>query len=704
MNFRNSILHILTNPFFIAFLLLLLFIPLVNNYFPYFTASINLTGLVEKKDGMMTYHDLDGDGRSEEFISFINTQGKPAYKVTNQDRQIIDQQEFEGDAFPSRCPLVFTDLNRNFHPEVVAFYQRRDSLFFSIIEYGEEMQKSLLTETFVSLIRNTKGKPDYLVGLGPAADLDGDSVDELVFSVRAGFPLIPRNHFIFHLNTGELKHSGFMGSTSSIAEIIDVPGLKRKAILLNDYAPGNMNDSVINGESDEAVTFRVLDEHLNPWFTPVRIPGEYGAIHCKSYTIENKRVVAVIYQHKGKPMNPSWLAIYDLDGQMVAMTKIGDSVRQVTMGFLSLPSDDRMITVIDNESTLHRYDFRLNRVKRDKAPFSSWSGMYQVDIDQDAINEYVIMEHDFQRLQIFRRGLSRAVSIETPHESYFDHIAVKENIGQNNELYVQYSQKYYLISYGKNPRFIFRYPAYLMVFLLLAGFIYMLQLIQAFRLRVRYQNERNVAAMQLKLVKKQVDPHFLFNVITTLSYNVLQKDPEEAYSGITKLARFMRSAVEWGDQIVRPLKAELEVVRTYLDLFSKQHPGKFEYHIEIREPVNLEQLIPVMIIQSFVENSIKHGIKAREGAGRVIVRAFADQKNLYLEIEDNGVGRKVASQVSEKGTGKGLNLMQQYVDLLNKVNEGKVGYVIRDLHDTNGEAAGTLVRVSIPLTIKYLSE
>lgn len=236
-NFRNSFLHLVTNPFFIAFLLGLIFMPLVNNYFPEYRARITRTGLVEKKDGLMTYYDLDQDGRSEEFISFINTQGKPAYKVTNQEGQIIDQQEFHGDAFPARCSLVFTDLNRNNHPEVTTFFQRNDSLYFSIVEYGESMQKSLLTETFVSGIRNTQGKPDYLVSIGPLYDMDDDSLDELIFSVKAGFPLVPRNHYIFHLDSGRLISSGFMGSTSSIAEIIQVPGMKRKAILLNDYAP-----------------------------------------------------------------------------------------------------------------------------------------------------------------------------------------------------------------------------------------------------------------------------------------------------------------------------------------------------------------------------------------------------------------------------------------------------------------------------------
>lgn len=703
--FNNGIFRYIANPFFIALVITLLSIPFLNPYFPRYKGQITKSGIVEKKDGIMVYHDIDQDGQSEQFISFINTQGKPTYKITNTDGQIIDQQAYDGDAFPVRCPLVFSDLNGNHDQEVIAFYQRNDSLFFSIIEYSHGLRKQEIASVFVAEVRNTKGNPDYRVNMGPLSDLDGDQVQELIFSVNAGYPIKPRNHYIFNLISKELLSSGFMGTTAGIIEVIELNTSGRKALLVNEYAPGNMNDSIIDGENDEYVSFRVLDEKLQPLFPAVRFPGEYGSIDSKSFLVKGKTMIAALYQHKGKPMHPSRLDLYSTDGKRIASRTIGESKQQVDIKFLPSDEDYRKITLFDIEGNIYAFDFMLDLERQDKKRFDPLSGIFRMDIDGDEEEELIFRNRDQQMITIYRKDLSHGFEVEIVNESNIEYSSLKRNKGTLNELVIQFGQRYYLISYGKNPEFYFRYFAYLFFFLLAAGFIYLIQLMQEYRLREKYRNERNLAALQLRLVKKQVDPHFLFNVINTLSYNVLQEDPESAYTGISRLAKFMRSAVEWGDKITRPLKEELEVVRIYLDLFSNQHPGRFEFNIEVREGVDLGLPVPVMIIQSFVENAVKHGISARDGHGHVKVLAYADSRNLYLEIRDNGVGRKKAKESTETaGTGKGLNLMQQYMDLLNRINEGKVGYSIEDLEDEAGQPTGTLVKVSIPLNIKFIND
>jgi len=255
---KTFFFRIITSPITWALLLTLVFVIFIGSFFHKYKVEITASGLVEKPDGMITYFDINRDGKGDQFISFINKQGKPTFKITDQDGLILDQQEYEGNAFPEKCPLAFSDLNRNGYPEVIAFIQRRDSIFLTILEYKINMMKDMIAKQFVTLVRNPKGKPDYYIHVGPYTDLDHDSVDEVIFSVIAGYPVLPRYNYIFNLKKKELLASGFTGSTDYMPYILDLNGDGHKELLVNEYAPGNLEDSLIEGKNDVAVRFTII--------------------------------------------------------------------------------------------------------------------------------------------------------------------------------------------------------------------------------------------------------------------------------------------------------------------------------------------------------------------------------------------------------------------------------------------------------------
>jgi LytS/YehU family sensor histidine kinase len=111
--------------------------------------------------------------------------------------------------------------------------------------------------------------------------------------------------------------------------------------------------------------------------------------------------------------------------------------------------------------------------------------------------------------------------------------------------------------------------------------------------------------------------------------------------------------------------------------------------------------VPRMITQIYVENAIKHGIRPLESGGKLTIRVTPSSKRVFIEIEDNGIGRKAASEQGKHGTGKGMAIAGQTIEIFNRYNTQKIEVMIEDIMNSDGSARGTLVRISIPLGMKY---
>ena len=125
----------------------------------------------------------------------------------------------------------------------------------------------------------------------------------------------------------------------------------------------------------------------------------------------------------------------------------------------------------------------------------------------------------------------------------------------------------------------------------------------------------------------------------------------------------------------------------------------FDFDILIEETVDNSLIIPKLLIQNFVENAIYHGLIPRKKDGLLTIKINQDKKNISIIIEDNGIGRE-ASQKHEGSTGKGIKLLKNYFDLLNKNNSEHLTFEITDLYK-NEKPAGTKVELRIPINFRY---
>jgi len=215
--------------------------------------------------------------------------------------------------------------------------------------------------------------------------------------------------------------------------------------------------------------------------------------------------------------------------------------------------------------------------------------------------------------------------------------------------------------------------------------------------RRKAHKEKEFIELQLKTIKSQIDPHFAFNAINTIASFIYSEKPDVTYDYFTRFAKMIRNILEDNDKISRLLSEEIEFVKNYLELQKMRFKDKFEYVIEIDDNVPPGTTVPKMIIQTYAENAIKHGLMHRKTGGLLTIHIRQTNSQLIVTIEDNGVGREKASQLNPDSTHRGLRIMEQIIELYGKLFHTSIIQKIEDLADEEGNPSGTRVILTILL-------
>jgi sensor histidine kinase YesM len=155
------------------------------------------------------------------------------------------------------------------------------------------------------------------------------------------------------------------------------------------------------------------------------------------------------------------------------------------------------------------------------------------------------------------------------------------------------------------------------------------------------------------------------------------------------------------DKSARTLEEELNYVRLYLEMEKLRFEEHLNYLIAVNENVNIQILIPNMVLHTFTENAIKHGIKNKTGPGVLKIEAVVKEQGVLLSVSDNGIGRAAAKQANGVSTRQGLEILGRQIELYNQQNKNKIRQTVQDLTDENGVATGTCFSVFIPDEYRY---
>ncbi len=161
---------------------------------------------------------------------------------------------------------------------------------------------------------------------------------------------------------------------------------------------------------------------------------------------------------------------------------------------------------------------------------------------------------------------------------------------------------------------------------------------------------RNAALKsELSALKAQLNPHFLYNIFNTISASVPPEN-EKTRHMIAELSDLFRYQLKASQTELVPLKEELEFVKKYLDLEKERFQERLEISIDVDDTI-LDEMVPPMLLQPLVENSVKHGLSSLIDGGTVSISIHKKDGKLAFEISDSGIGVKNKEEIFEKGVG-----------------------------------------------------
>ncbi len=180
----------------------------------------------------------------------------------------------------------------------------------------------------------------------------------------------------------------------------------------------------------------------------------------------------------------------------------------------------------------------------------------------------------------------------------------------------------------------------------------------------RWKLEAAVKEAELKNLKLQINPHFMFNALNNIRALILE-NPQNARQMLTSLSDIMRYSLNHNKLTLVPLSSELEIVESYFELISIQYEEKLIKSIEV-DPALLQTKIPPMMIQLLVENAIKHGISQLPQGGEVKVNVFKEGKQVMVEVRNSG--QLNTNVLREEKTGIGLQNLKDRLEMLYESN------------------------------------
>ncbi len=218
----------------------------------------------------------------------------------------------------------------------------------------------------------------------------------------------------------------------------------------------------------------------------------------------------------------------------------------------------------------------------------------------------------------------------------------------------------------------------------------------------RLKSEQQNVLIRQKLLRSQMNPHFIFNSLASIQNTIISNNPEKATRYLARFSKLVRNILDSSVEELIPLEEEISTIENYLELQKFRYPDKFDFKIEIDPELDTDSLlIPAMLVQPFIENSIEHGVKHKEGKGNIRVRFKKKDDLLVIEVEDDGIGREKAQELlmEQEKDHKSLStgIILERLKVLNRKRKRKITIEITDLVDSNGNPLGTLVRTTIPV-------
>ncbi|MFK7787817.1 MAG: tetratricopeptide repeat protein [Crocinitomicaceae bacterium] len=272
---------------------------------------------------------------------------------------------------------------------------------------------------------------------------------------------------------------------------------------------------------------------------------------------------------------------------------------------------------------------------------------------------------------------SQADSIERAEQRRYVTETKLENSGLKNNL-----QAYIIIAF--------------LIIMVLAGVIIFYRWNQT-----KIKQERKEAEMSQTLLRAQMNPHFVFNAMSVIQSYIYENDIENSTKFLVNFSRLMRLILENSPKEFIPIRTEVEILNKYLETQKLRFEDRFQFFIETEDDLVDEfAIIPPMITQPFIENSIEHGQLHTIDGGFIRIRFAKEKGMLNITIEDNGIGRHSSRQNKKSSAHKSMamEITRERIDNLNSKYRTEGFMHVEDYQDQT--KTGTRVLIALPYNVE----
>jgi len=684
---------LLLHPAFLALPISFLFILTIPDIFDKYTIRLVFEKIL-KEEQSFEYYDLDHDGASESFYATHNFIGGSAIAIQTHTG-VLNQWNIEGVFIQNQPKCIVGDYNNDSKDEIYAFTLKSDSLIINGIDY-QQLEKPFIANRLIEVRKSFEKQADFILKHIAITDLTGDGFKEIVFAISTGFGLNPRKVYAYDVKNDHLFCSPELGGHLIYFDVEDIDNDGLAEIAVTNYGPGNIKDKTLPMQ-DTCSYVIVLDNDLDFLFHPIASPGTYSGISNQFIFSNNQYNIVSLWGYNTFSPDLPVLKIYDIKGNLLHERRFSyeDRTKYTSLSVLAGEKGVEYIVLGPHYDKFIFFDHHLN-YKKELDIINGYRKMEFFDFDQDGQKEVFFELTKPGEWCILRNSLKHPVGFKT-HISADDITIYPILRGKNSPQFCfQLDNHQYILEYQFNQMFYWQYPFYLVIYLLTLLFILLIRNLQRIQINKKNETEKKMTELQLLSLRNQMDPHFTFNLLNTIGSVILQNKSDESYDMLMKFSRMIRTTISSANKICRSLEEELSFVKNYLELQQFRYQGNFMYQIDLDPVVDTRDTVPKMILQTYVENALKHGLLPRKEGGVLKVEIYRRSNYLELSVTDNGVGRHQAKVNGTVSTGVGLTILNQYYQVLNRRNTRPITEEFIDLIDEFGNPAGTRVVVCIP--------
>jgi len=644
------------------------------------------------------YLDLNSDGKTD-FYNFGNFgENSSLLMARTSEGVLIDQWNFQGKFSEPLYSQLVSDYDHDGKVEISALSLDKNQLYLSIIEPFEKSPIVQLNRAIDSIWSEFRDPTLYLCA-GEPADLNHDGFDEIIFSFSSGKALYPRKVYAYDIKADSLWSSSFAGSYLSEVKAIDIDSDEKIELVGRCNAPYNFTEESIS-LPDSLSWFIILDEKLNYKIPPSPLGTTFSKTIFLTIPEGNNLGNFLYVGHIRDSANVfKWYRVFpDL------------SIKAETFSFNPSASGtyEFMYPNYGNGGLFYNSTDAVLFINSKGEVFSDPKFPKRVSAltvlnPMDGVKEFqycLLIDGKRLKLSFFSENGTKLGTIDGVDYGGLVSISWTGKEEEKHRLFLAGKDLFQWYEVERNP---WQYLQYLIWFgfvLGMYGFIELIRFSQASEISRREDLRKELLELQLKAMKNQLDPHFTFNALNGLSYLAMSGDTARVSNFINHFSQLLRTHLYTSDKALVKLSYEIQFLENYMELQSMRFDDLISLELAIDPDVDMNLLVPKMILQTHVENAVKHGLrpmllKPGLAAAMVKVTVFNKRDCTIILIEDNGVGRGHGNVPKEESTGTGLQVLEKIYSSVKQLYKLVITQSFEDLKNKEGNPTGTRVRIKI---------